>query len=199
MQSPLFVIVLDSSGYRFDQKKLPLDLEISCYFSRGKSVGQLYDQTIAELWWVHSDRHVSFKFCAGINNFLQKENLRKQGSEFSTSSVTAGTFVETLADIKSKLKPRYPNSRVAFGTIPLVHFGDLQKSRLKSGLLKRAKYNSEGLVGLQDRVNAKLTLINAKIVESNNLKGFFRTLGLSEVIVKCHKKSCGRLNTKSKK
>ena len=102
-----------------------------------------------------------------------------------------------MADIKSKLKARYPNSRVAFGTIPPVHFGDLQKSRLKSGLLKRAKYNSEELENFQDRVNAKLTLVNAEIVELNKLERIW-TLELSEVIVKLHKKSCGRLNAKPK-
>ena len=46
-------------------------------------------------------------------------------------------------------------------------------------------------------MNAKLTLVNAKIVEFNKLERVW-ALGLSEVIVKSHKKSCGRLNAKSK-
>ena len=54
------MIVLDSRGFRFDQKKQPSSLEISYVISRGKTVEKLYEQTITELWWVPSDRHVSF-------------------------------------------------------------------------------------------------------------------------------------------
>lgn len=191
------MIVLDSRGFRFDQKKQPSSLEISYVISRGKTVEKLYEQTITELWWVPSDRHVSFKICAGINNFLEKEFLGEQGTEFKPSSTTAESFIETLTDIKSKLKARYPNSRVAFGTIPPVHFGELQKSRLQSGLLKSVKYSEGELSDFSDRVNAKLSLVNTEIIEINKLERVW-TLGLAEIIVKTHRKSCGRCNAKSK-
>ena len=193
---PLFVIVLDSRGYRFEQKRQPPNLDISYVISRGKTVEQLYEQTLTELWWVPSDRHISFKICAGINNFIEKEYLGSLGSEFRPSRITVESFIETLADIKSKLKARFPNSRVAFGTIPPVSFSDLQKSRLKSGLLKSAKYSEEELNEFQDCVSAKLSLVNSEIVEFNKLERVW-TLELAEVIVKTHKKTKGRSNKKS--
>lgn len=197
-QTPHFVIVLDSRGFRFEQKKQPSNLEISYVISRGKTVEQLYDQTVTELWWVPSDKKLSFKICAGINNFIEKEYLGAQGTEFRPSQTTPEFFIESLANIKSKLKARFPNSRVAFGTIPPVHFGELQQSRLRSGLLKTAKYSAAELSEFQDRVSAKLTLVNSEIIELNKLERVW-TLGLAEIIVKHHKKSCGRSNVKSKK
>lgn len=102
-----------------------------------------------------------------------------------------------MTDIKSKLKAGYPNSRVAFGTIPPVHFGELQKCQVNSGLLKSVKYSEEELSDFSDRVNAKLTLVNTEIIEINKLERVW-TLGLAEIIVKTHRKSCGRLNANSK-
>ena len=128
---------------------------------------------------------------------MRKNFLGEQGTEFKPSSTTAESFIETLTDIKSKLKARYPNSRVAFGTIPHVHFGELQNYRLQSGLLKSVKYSEAELSDFSDRVNAKLTLVNTEIIEINKLERVW-TLGLAEIIVKTHRKSCGRCNAKSK-
>ncbi|MEW8548467.1 MAG: hypothetical protein AB2693_33610 [Candidatus Thiodiazotropha sp.] len=159
---------------------------------------QLYLCIISELWWVTSDRNISFKFCAGINNFIQKDYLGELGSALKPSDLSASAFIESLADIKSKLKARFPNSKIAFATIPPVHFGHLQESRLKSGLLKEARFSAEELAVFQDQTNAKLALVNVDIVELNKLERVW-TLELAEVIVKHHIKSCGRSNSKRRK
>ena len=60
-----------------------------------------------------SSKHLSFKFCAGINNYLKKEYFENGGGGIRPSHVDMGKFVETLTDIKSSLKSHYPNAKVA--------------------------------------------------------------------------------------
>ena len=197
-KDPLFVVVADSRCYRFDRKQHPPNLNLVFVISRGKTVEELYSDVVSTLRTVPSDRIISFKFCAGINNFLQKAYLGAKGSVFRPSNLSAEAFIESLANIKSKLKARFPNSKVAFGTIPPVHFGHLQESRLKSGLLKEVHFTADEIALFQDQTNAKLALVNCDIIELNKVERVW-TLGLSEIIVKCHTKSSGRSNSKAKK
>ena len=60
-----------------------------------------------------SSKHLSLKFCAGINNYLKKEYFKDGGVGIRPSHVDMGKFVETLTDIKSSLKNHYPNAKVA--------------------------------------------------------------------------------------
>ena len=127
-------------------------------------------ECVTQLSWVSSERVVSFMFCAGINNFIEKEYLGHQGSVFKPSCLSAFVFIESLADIKSKLKARFPNSKVAFGKITPVYFGHLQEFRLELGLLQEPKYTADELAIFNDQVSAKLTLVNSEIVVLNKLE-----------------------------
>ena len=85
-----------------------------------------------------------------LNNFIQEEYTDGQGFVSQLSDLSASAFIESSANINSKLKARIPNSRVAFGTISSVHFEQLQKSRLKSKLLKVVRYPKGALAIFQD-------------------------------------------------
>lgn len=193
---PRFVVICDSRGNKFDLKPQPPGLSIIYVIRRGKTIEELTDLAFEKLKDYSSTQHFSFKFCAGINNFLSKEYFNDGSVAIRPSRLSPDRFIETLADIKSRVKCRFPNATVAFATIPSVSFEHIQSYRLDSGLLRSIKYSPHEIAEFQTVITQTLNRVNSEITEINKLERRW-TIQWAEVIKKHHKKKCGRGNKNS--
>ena len=189
-------MISDSRGNRFDLKPQPSGLDITYVITRGKTIEQLAQLAFEKLKHCPSTQHFSFKFCAGINNFLLKEYFNDGSVAVRPSGLSPESFIESLTEIKSSVKCRFPNATVAFATIPSVSFEHIQNSRVDSGLVKARKYSSQELNGFQTAITQTLDQVNLDIKEINKLERRW-TIEWAEVIKKRHRKSCGRNNKNS--
>lgn len=186
-----FVVISDFRGNRFANKPQPSDLDTTYVIRRGKTVDELTQLAFEKLKYYPPTQHFSFKFCAGINNFLSKDYFSDFSVWARTSGLSPGGFIENLTEIKSSVKWRFPNASVAFATIPSVSFDHIQNLCVHSRLQRNKKIFIKELVEFLTAITQALDQVNLKIKEINKLERRW-AIELAEVIKKHHKKSCGR-------
>ena len=114
-------------------------------------------------------KHQSLKFCAGMKHFREKKIYFDDASVgIRPANLDSAAFIESL--VKSAIKCRLSNSKIAFATILLVNFENIPHSCIASGLVKKRKYSAEDLAVFQNSITARLDLFNSEVVEINKLE-----------------------------
>jgi hypothetical protein len=117
---------------------------------------------------------VVVRICAGINELTYKSH-HDGGVEITLQPYQ--NLLQHILQLKESIRKAHPKSLVGIATIPPINFKIAQHHYIDKGLLSKPHQTEEDLKKSQEKLNATIAEINARIIIENKINQYIPELG----------------------